>query len=170
MVWFASSSKGQMKIQEMAFVLVAIMIFFAIVAVAYASIRITSLKESAADLRAQDANEMARRISSIGEFNFPECGNCIDLDKALALKGKMTQYKGFWSIDYLRIEIIYPERSKRECTKANYPDCTDMTFINNSVGTPSVAYVALCRQDLEKGLHEKCELGRVYVGAKEITG
>ncbi|MEI6731558.1 MAG: hypothetical protein WCK90_02655 [archaeon] len=168
MVWFVNSSRGQMKIQEMAFVLVALMIFFAIVAVAYSSIRLTSLKESAADLRAQDANELARRLPAVAEFSYANCGNCIDFDKVLVLKDR-KQYEGFWNLDYLRVEIISPVRSKRECTKANYPDCTDITLVNNSIGTPAIAYVAVCRQDFVKGLHERCELGRIYAGARAIT-
>ena len=48
--WIVNSSKGQMKIQQMAFVLVALMIFFAIVTLFYFSIRVQVLQKDVVTL------------------------------------------------------------------------------------------------------------------------
>src|SRR3989344_366257 len=101
-------SKGQMKIQEMAFVLVAIFIFFALVALLYFSIRLSGLRQSAQMSNDDQAREMVKKIASMPEFSSPECDSCIDLDKALIVKNKVV-YNNFWELDYLKIERVYPK-------------------------------------------------------------
>jgi hypothetical protein len=154
-------SKGQMKIQQMAFVLVALMIFFAIALLIFFMIRYSSLKEGVQDLREDDAREIVRKISAMPEFSFnqEDCSSCIDADKVLVLKNR-TSYKDFWNIGYLQIEKIYPE-AEGECNRFNYPNCKTVTVISGeNFGTASSAFVSLCRW--EEREYFKCELGRVY--------
>ena len=115
--------KGQTKIQEMAFVLIAIIVFFAMVALVYFSIRLSNLREDVTTQREQAARETVRKLSDIPEFSWAGCSNCIDMDKVVMLKERTT-YTNFWDLDYLSIEKIYPNRTARECTPSNYPDCT----------------------------------------------
>ena len=61
-------SKGQLKIQQMAFVLVATMIFFALVFLFYAVVRYSSLEGEVEDLRSQEVLETIRKISTTAEF------------------------------------------------------------------------------------------------------
>ncbi|MDP1695562.1 MAG: hypothetical protein Q8L29_01460 [archaeon] len=159
-----SSSRAQMKIQEMAFVLVAIMIFFGLVVLLYMSIRLPSLRQDVNILAQNEASELAKGLSSTPEFAFTitDCSHCIDMDKVIALKS-MNTYKDFWKLDYLKIEKVYPVQTG-ECTGTNYPNCQSITIIDNEeFGTPSSAFVALCRQAFENGeFYPKCELGRIY--------
>ena len=167
--------RGQMKIQEMSFVLVAIMIFFGIVVIFVLKIGLNGLKNDVSDQRAEDANELVRKIASIPEFAFTatDCDKCIDLDKVMALKGKKSYFpngtKGFWDLDYLQIRTLYPLKNG-ECRTGNYPDCQTMTLINNSgyTGIASSAYVALCRQEFKQGSYIKCELGRISASGKSL--
>ena len=166
--------KGQAKIQEMAFVLIAIIIFFAMVALVYFSIRLYSLRGEATTLGEETARETVRKLSDIPEFSWAKsgCSNCIDLDKVLALKGMIADgtYKDFWDLDYLAIRRIYPERTAGECTSSNYLDCTTISLINKTAdyGSPVSAFVALCGFDAgSNGI--KCELGKIYASAKTIT-
>jgi len=163
-----SSSKAQMKIQQMAFVLVALMIFFGMVALLYFSIKIGSLKKEASSLQENEAREIVRKIASSPEFAFTQfdCPNCIDFDKLLALSSRVG-YKEFWNLGFLQIKRIYPE-SKGECDKSNYPNCETITLINKGVGTPADAFISLCRWEQEKGGYFKCELGRILASGKGI--
>ena len=160
--------KGQMKIQEMAFVLLAIILFFAMVTLVYFSIRLSSLREDVSFQREQSARDLTRKLSDIPEFSWAECSGCIDSDKVFALKDRPS-YKNFWDMDYLMVEKVYPNSTKRECNKANYPDCTTITLINNTknFGTPTSVFVSLCRFE-SSGEYMKCELGRIYASAKAI--
>ena len=162
------SSKGQMKIQEMAFVLVAIVIFFALVALFYVSIRVSSLKQDATRLNDESAKEVVKSISSLPEFSSHECDNCIDLDKAIIIKNEKA-YQNFWNLDYLKIERVYPNDGTVECTEVNYPNCTTITIKSSKeIGTPNWAFVALCRHEASDGGYSKCELGRIYASGKGI--
>ena len=172
MILIASSSKrAQLKIQQMAFVLVAIIIFFAIVALLYFSISLSNLRKSASSLQEQEASELVRKLASTPEFSFTatDCSNCIDLDKLLLLKSRQS-YKEFWNLDFLKIEKLYPKTEKLECEKANYPDCNEITIIDKKeFGSPQKAFVSLCRWEQAKGGYTKCGLGGIYASGKNLN-
>ena len=162
--------KGQMKIQEMAFVLVAIMIFFAIVALVYLRVRVSSLKEDVSLQRSDEAIETIRKITNTPEFiSSKDCDNCADADKIILLKEK-KDYQSFWNLDFLQIKIIYPKKPDKECTRANYPDCSTITLVNKTknFGTAKSAFIALCRQEFSESGYRKCELGKIYAAGEEV--
>ena len=162
-------SRGQMQIQQMAFVLVAIVIFFAMVALIYISIRMSSLKEDVTTLREQEAKELVKKIASTPELMWGAgCQNCIDFDKLFLLKDRPA-YDNFWNLNYLAVEVIFPNKTG-ECSLSNYPDCKKVTLINDSVniGFPSTAFVSLCRWESTGGGYEKCELGKIYASGRAL--
>lgn len=167
----AKYSKGQMKIQQMAFVLIAIMIFFGMVVVGYLTIKTNKLNEQAQVLKDEGAKELVRRIASLPEFSWSSCVGCIDMDKALIMKERKT-YQGFWELDYLKIDQIYRDK-KGECTRSSYPNCRELTLINSTggFGIASSAFVSLCRKASEEGrIYDYCTLGRVYASGKGVGG
>ncbi|MBI2631527.1 hypothetical protein HYW75_00810 [Candidatus Pacearchaeota archaeon] len=163
--------KGQLKIQEMAFVLIAIMIFFAIIALFYFSIRVQNLKGSVEEQRDDEAKALVRKLVESPEFSLTteECSSCIDFDKVMALKER-KEYQGFYPVDYLSIKVINAS-NERECTRENYPACDILTLIKkkDDFGTPIGAFVALCRQEFfGQDKYIKCGLGKIYASGKEI--
>ena len=160
--------RGQMKIQEMAFVLVAVMVFFGLVVLFYFSIRMAGLKGDVETLGQNEAMEMAQRMSSSPEFAWTagDCDNCVDFDKVIALK-ENGKYKGFWGLDYLKVERVYPS-GNGECTRANYPSCGGITLVaKENFGTPPSAFVSLCRYDFKEGQsYVRCEVGKIYASSK----
>jgi len=164
-----------MKIQEMAFVLVAIMIFFAIVGIFYIKIGFNGFSGDIQQQRAEAAMELVRKIASTPEFGFTKngemiCDSCIDTDKVMALKN-MSAYKGFWNIDFFRLDYVYPQKKNIECSYGTYPNCSTIT-LSNAVNheTPATAYVSLCRNEYANNqLYTKCELGKVEISAKSIN-
>ena len=164
-------NRGQMKVQQMAFVLLAIMIFFAMVSLVYLSIRLNALRGDARDLQDSEAKELVRRLAGSSEFRWNDCSNCIDLDKVLVLS-EQESYKGFWNLDYLRVDVVYPEQVG-ECSKVSYPDCKSVTVIQNDedFGIPSSSFVNLCRRAFEGGeYYEECSIGRIYASGKSLNG
>ncbi len=163
----ARYSKGQMKIQQMAFVLVALMIFFGMIALIYFSIEIKTLRGDAESLQKEEAKELVRKLASTPEFAWvsQKCAYCIDLDKVMMLKSRGS-YKGFWNLDFLRIEKVFPQ-SQGECERATYPNCNTITILDKeNYGSPYTAYVSLCHWEQEKGGYTKCELGRIHASGK----
>lgn len=161
-------SKGQMKIQEMAFMLVALAIFFSLVAIIYFSISGANLRITAQNLQEEEAKEMVRKLAGSSELAFTsssDCNSCVDFDKALILKEiYLESYSGLWNFDYLMIEKISPDNSGEECTRFNYPDCGKITLIGKTenFGATSQAFVALARWD-ESTQRYKYEFGRIHV-------
>lgn len=168
----ASSSRAQIKIQEMAFVLVAFAVFFVIAGLFYFSVKIAGGKGDIQEQREQEARELIRSIAESAEFRWSSsgrsCKGCVDLDKAILLKDEERRaYQELWNLDHLRIETIYP-REIGECNRNNYPNCRSITIINKSSNYAlQGAFVALCRWDsrLES---ETCFLGKIFASAKEI--
>jgi hypothetical protein len=164
-------SKAQVQIQQMAFVLVALMIFFGMVLLVYFSIRMNSLEKNAYSGREEESLELSKVLASTPELKWTasRCAQCIDLDKALILKEKKS-YSGFWSMGYIAIERIYPLSAKKECSKSNYPDCSTITLVNESkdYGAPKGSFVSLCRQETASESYVKCELGKIYVAPRAV--
>jgi hypothetical protein len=147
----ANSTRGQLKIQEMSFVIVAIVIFFAMVAVLVISIVFSNINGSAKDIKDTNARKLISTIASSPEFAWTEqCESCVDKEK----------YSSFWGVDYLAIENIYP-KYQGECTGANYPYCESITLVNKTeyYGTLSEAYISLCNEASDGTA--RCELAKI---------
>lgn len=153
----------------MAFVLVAIMIFFAIVLLFYFSIRYNSLQDDVETLREEEVLESVRKMSSTPEFiwNAEDCAGCIDMDKVFVLKGRES-YSGFWkNIALLQIIRVHPTFEGEECVEANYPECDKITIIEEDSDFRAYSsFVALCRHELEG--YSKCELGKIVMAFETI--
>ena len=165
------NKKGQIKIQQMAFVLVALMIFFALVSLFYFSVRYSALKTDVETLREQEVREVVRKMAGTPEFAWTiyDCDACIDLDKIIALKDRTT-YEGFWrNIPLLQIVRVYPTYpGERECTREIYPNCNTITIVDeNKDLVAHSAFVALCRYESEIDF-TKCELGKIVMGFETL--
>jgi hypothetical protein len=170
MQYLADYSKGQIKIQEMAFVLVAFVVFFSMVLLFYVSFRNSTIKQEVVQLQDDKARSMIQKLASSPELSFWSCAGCMDIDKAFLIKNK-REYDNFWGLDYLKIERVHPIGNQSECSLANYPDCKTITLrkVSENIGTPATSFVSLCRQNFEQGGYIKCELGRVYASGKAIS-
>jgi hypothetical protein len=167
---FSMDKKAQLKIQQMAFVLVAMMVFFGIVAIFYVTIKYSSIKENVGDLREEEVIEIVRKISGSPEFlwsDFEDCSSCIDLDKVFILKSR-DSYKNFWQgISLLKVKRIYPVYDGGECVSANYPECDEITLVEKENIQAHEAFVSLCWYDssIEQS---RCELGKVIMGFEVV--
>lgn len=159
-------SKGQMQIQQMAFVLVATVVFFVIVGIFYISFRFSSINQNVGDLKKQGVIETVRGISGSPEFSwnsFEDCPGCIDLDKVFVLKNRPT-YKNFWGdIPLMKVERVYPLYNSTECNEQSYPRCNEITFVDNGNYEAYEAFVSLCRYEGESE-QVRCDLGKVIMG------
>ena len=166
------SKRGQLKIQQMAFVLVALLIFFSLVFLFYLSIRTGDISDKAEDLREKEIRETIRKITGSPEFTWQsagDCASCIDLDKVFLLS-EAKAYEDFWrNVPVLRIERVYPSFGEIECTRQNYPDCDIINIVQKDLDhIADSTFVSLCRYD-ESGGHNRCELGKVVMGFETIA-
>lgn len=158
--------KAQFKIQQTAFMIIAVMLFFILAGMFYLAIYVQSLAQEANALRERRAIVNAEMFAESPEMT---CGaSCIDSDRMMVLKNA-SAFKEFWP--YARVEIrrIYPPGLGRECTFANYPKCDTYTLMDKRIENVREFsnFVALCRRESTvSGVVRKCELGKIVLGVE----
>ena len=159
-------SKGQFKIQQMVFIIVAIIILFGIVSVFFVSIKFGSLKSDIEDLKKEAVLTQVRKMAGTPEFIWlasDDCSSCVDMDKIFLLKER-NSYKGFWvDVSLLKVSRVYPTYDSQECTPQNYPKCNGVTLIDKGNFEGYESFVSLCRFD-DSIKQTKCELGKIIMG------
>ena len=171
----SKSKRSQMKIQQMAFMLIAVMVFFALVGLIILTVGFSGLKEKATALQEENARLLVSKLANSPEFScgkaFESRENCIDLDKIFVLKNNIDKYKNFWGVSGIEIMRIYPENKAIACTSANYPDCDSLKLISKTTGIFAENFVSLCRKEFDSEtniIYDKCELGKMLVGYEKI--
>jgi hypothetical protein len=148
---------GQMKIQQMAFMLMAITLFFVLVGIFVLVFMFSNLKQSAELLEEENAMLLVTKLANSPEFSCGEAfgsskANCVDADKAMALKENIGKYYDFWGVSSIEIR----------------KNCNLIQIISEDfTGTGFSNFVSLCRKDkLDGEIYDKCELAKIIVGSK----
>lgn len=170
------NNKGQLKIQQMIFMIVAVVLLFVLVGLFFLSISLNKIQKEAINLAEKNSLMLVSRLANSPEF---ACGNafgsnkadCIDFDKVMILKENLAQYSDFWGVAKIEIKKVYPY-GNNSCNKGNYPDCGYLKILDKNVKTLpySSSFVSLCRKELSPlGTYDKCELARLMVSAIDKT-
>ena len=166
---FLEKKKGQMKIQQMAFMLMAVTLFFVLAGLFVFSILFSNIKTSAKNLEQENTILLVSKIANSPEFSCETAfgGNrlsCIDADKAMALSNNINKYKNFWGVEEIEIRKIYPP-TDLPCTWANYPKCGKIEVLSSENGGTGISnFVALCRKEnIEDKIEDICELAKIIV-------
>ncbi|MFH1500644.1 MAG: hypothetical protein ABIE22_01735 [archaeon] len=162
---------AQLKIQQMAFMLMAIVLFFILAGLFYLTIQASSLAKRSALLEQEEAVRLASMLANSPEFS---CGvNCIDMDRMLALKDRAA-YDYFWPVSSIEVRKVYPAEGREiECDMGNYPNCNLLTVYDEEAQSERTAesYVALCRREKQEGyIYNRCEIGKLLVGYRVKNG
>ncbi|VVB79759.1 Uncharacterised protein [uncultured archaeon] len=171
------NKKGQLKIQQMAFMLIAVTLFFVMVGMFVLIFNYSGMKDEANRLREENALLLVSKVANSPEFS---CGAssgtqktyCIDEDKVMALKKNINLYQDFWGKDTnIVIRKIYPPTTKdKVCELSNYPSCNIINVLGQNVSGEHSNFIALCRKDNINGeVVEKCELAKILVSYKSIA-
>jgi len=171
-----NSKKAQMKIQQTAFMLIAITLFFVLVGVFFIGFKLSSLKEDVTSLEAKQAKLLVSKLANAPEF---ACGsafsekksNCVDSDKVLMLMKDIDKYKDFWGVKDIKIRKIYPKLDRDiVCDTSNYPNCNIMNIIERgTIGTYEQNFVSLCRKEVVGDKpYDKCEVAILMVSYEKV--
>lgn len=161
--------KAQLKIQQMAFMLMAITIFFILAGMFALNIKYSDIKKDAEALREKNSMLLVSKIANSPEFS---CGisfggdkvTCVDADKAMVLMENSEKYKNFWGVENIEIKTVGSDTEKL-CSLRNYPDCNTIRIFNKPIqGVPMSNFVSLCRKEsFESESYDKCEVARIMV-------
>ena len=165
------NKKAQMKIQRMAFMIMAVFLFFVLVGLVIVKVKFSELHESATELEEKNAMLLSTKIANSPEFSCGDSfgtskGTCVDADKVMMLKQNIKDYEKFWGVSNIEIRKIYPKSNKEIiCNLDNYPDCNLIKIYDKDPQGYSMAnFVSLCRKEnSENGIHTKCELAKISV-------
>lgn len=172
------NKSAQFKIQQMAFILIAVILFFALVAIFILAFQLSSIKETATTLQEENAMLLVTKLADSPEFS---CGNafgetrvnCVDFDKVMMLKQGISKYKNFWGVSNIEIRKVYNYSNEKICTSTNYPTCNTIKLLeSSSSGYDYSTFVSLCwkeQKDTEVGekLYDKCEIAKFTVRYRE---
>lgn len=156
----------------MAFMLVAIILFFVLVGLFAASIIYKNLSDSATQIEEKRTLSAISNLAGTAEFVCTENRpNCIDEDKLMSLIGKRS-YESYWQFTSLKI-IKYSAFNKKEsefveCNIQNYPNCDVFKIYDKKNSNENVihSFVALCRVEYEQNPYEKCEIAQLWAGSE----
>ncbi len=179
------NKKAQFKIQQMAFMLMAVVLFFILVALFFVSYYVISLKDTATGTQEEKALILIDNLANSPEFRYDQirCNdNCIDTDKIMVLKNREAYVgfggsdNGFWNIAAIEIIRNSPSENKNiVCDLGNYPNCGVYEIYENTntkKGEYIGGYVNLCRKEKmpdSRRIYDKCELGKLLIAYKEKT-
>lgn len=162
--------KGQMKIQQMAFMIVAVFFFFILVGLFFLGIQFKDIKSGAAQLQKEQAISSLGVIVDMPELNYDSRESMtVDEDKLKIMSGDFgMDYDLFWPVASIEVYKIYPAFDEvKECPGVG---CNYYKIYDNGqrdVKTYS-AYVSICKKVKESGFayYDKCSIGKIVVGTK----
>ena len=161
--------RAQLKIQQMAFMLIAVTLFFVFAGIFVLTVQLSNLKGTASSLDEQNAQLLVTKLANSPEFS---CGDafknskisCVDSDKVMILKENIDKYSNFWDVENIEIRKIYPESSEVECSLDNYPNCNVIKIRGGNISAEYSNFVSLCRKDLIDGkTQDKCDIAKLIV-------
>jgi hypothetical protein len=162
--------QAQLKIQQMAFMLIAVTLFFVLVGMFVLVVKFSGLKEAAMMLEEKNAMLLVTKLANSPEFSCGEAFgsnriNCIDAEKVMMLKENIDKYINFWGVSNIEIRKIYPTGSEVICELGNYPDCNIIRIYSKAIaGYDMSNFVSLCRKEsFNKEIYDKCELAKIMV-------
>lgn len=162
-------TRGQMKIQQMAFMIVAVFIFFVLVGLFFIKVHFSELKEDVARLEKEQAISSLEVIADMPELN---CGSsdtlCLDKDKLRVMSRNFSDvYDDFWPIASIEVYEIYPafeEVIKCPAVSCNYYKIYDNEQKNSKKYS---TFVSICERVREGSYtYDRCEVGKLVVGMK----
>jgi len=162
--------RGQMKIQQMAVMIVAVFFFFILVGLFFLGIVFKDVKGVAEGLQREQAISSLKVIADMPELNYDSSWSMtLDEDKLRIMSGDFGEaYDLFWPVASVEVYKVYPRFDEvKECpgVGCNYYSIYDGG--QESVSSVS-AYVSICEK-VRNMADGKCEIGKLVVGIKGVN-
>jgi hypothetical protein len=160
---------GQMKIQQMAFMIVAVFFFFMLVGLFFINWQFKDVRGSFEELQKEQAISALSVIADMPELNCEDRVDlCLDEDKLKVMSGNFSNaYLDLWPVASVKVYKVYPAFSEQvECPalNCNYYDIFDNGQTNLKEYS---TYVSICNRVKETGyVYDKCGVGKLVAGVK----
>lgn len=156
---------GQMKIQQMAFMIVAVFFFFILVGLFFLSWQTKSVHEGHAELQKEQTLSSLKTLTDMSELNCDGLSNCVDADKLIVMGG--VDYSELWPVSSIEVYKIYP--AFNSSIKCPAKDC-NYYYVYDSGQKNTLeysTYVSICKKNNIGGyVYDECEIGKLVAGVK----
>jgi hypothetical protein len=164
-----SSRRGQMKIQQMSFMIVAVFIFFVLVGLFFVNFQLREMKRGANEINRDQTLLSLEVIAQMPELS---CGGsrvrCIDEDKLILMSGPFGEkYRDLWPVSSIKVYKIYPAFTHELACPA--PHCNHyVLYDDGQVDRQEYAtYINVCRTMRDGGqMYEDCEVAKLSLGVR----
>jgi len=157
-----------MKIQQMAFMILAVFLFFVLVGLFFLAIQFRDINKNADRMQTEQAISSLKVIADMAELSYDSTDTLtIDEDKLKIMSTKFSEkYKNFWPVASIKIYIIYPSFNKTiKCPETN---CNYYEILDN--GQKNIkeysTFISICSKINNFGVYDKCGIGKIVVGVK----
>ncbi len=164
-------NRAQMKIQQMAFMIMAVFFFFILVGLFFLGISFRGVGESAQQLQKEQVLSSLEVIADMPELNYESGASMtLDEDKLRIMSGNFSEaYGDFWPVASIKVYKVYPRPDN--FVKCPALDCNYFEIYDD--GQKSVqeysTYVSICKKVRESGYtYDKCEAGKLVLGVKNV--
>ena len=158
----------------MAFMLVAVFIFFTLVGLFFLQVSLGGIRSSAQQLEREQMMASLISLTQIPEISCSDgSSNCIDEDKILVLSDSSYNqiYNSFWpiaKIQVYRVNSDFSSFGEIRCPQANCNYYVVFDTNQEQVQTQS-SYVSLCKNSRQgSSVFKECELALLSIGMKII--
>ena len=150
------SKKSQMKIQEMAFVLIALFLLFSMVFLFYIKLKSSDIDRTSYELKQNNALSMLGKIAAMPEFSCSSAlgkdSLCMDEDKLRVMQDRKDYETLFKGIKEIKISKIYPSVEEFVIYSSNKEDY-------ESYG----AFTSICKQRYDNTGFYQCSMGVIHL-------
>jgi hypothetical protein len=148
--------KAQLKIQETAFMLLALIFLFALLFIFYSNYEVRQVYSAKNLALKERAISLLDKFVAMPEFSCLE-GGCIDEDKLIAIRN-LTTYGDLWrGVSRIQVVRIYPSKQIITVYQKGTPELTYSAF------------VPLCKTIYSEGyILQKCDLAKLLVSIEEV--
>ncbi|MFA5484991.1 MAG: hypothetical protein WC260_01960 [Candidatus Pacearchaeota archaeon] len=160
--------KAQYKIMQMAFMIVAVFIFFLMVGIFFFNFQIQKVKELAQISNEQKIVGLISSIANSPEFHCSSSSSlCVDFDKTkiLGQEKYYSLYNEFWPVSSIELRIIDSNFNDIvSCKNKNLNNCNyyEIYTKNKTDIIKYSSYITLCEK--EEINIDKCKLAQLIVG------
>ncbi|MGC9310049.1 MAG: hypothetical protein ACP5D2_05135 [Candidatus Nanoarchaeia archaeon] len=160
----AGSGKGQMKIQQMAIMIVAVLFFFILVGLFFIAWKYSDIEQGYEQLEKEKAITSLEVIANMPELAYDKQGLALDMDKL----DIMIDADYDWMVESVEVYKIYPAfAEKKQCPS---PACNYWKLASTGKETREYAtYASLCKKVSDNGyVYDKCDIGKLVIGAEVL--
>tara|TARA_B100001971_G_C18124342_1_gene501197 strand:- start:85 stop:615 length:531 start_codon:yes stop_codon:yes gene_type:complete len=163
------NKKAQMKIQQMAFMIVAVFFFFILVGLFFLKVQFSGIQKSSAELEKEQAISSLKVIANMQELN---CNSreslCLDKDKIKIMSGELKElYETFWQIASIKVYLL--DTGQTEIISCPALNCNYFEIFDNQQNSSEEysTYISVCEKIRELGyVYDNCEIAKLVVGRK----